>query len=251
MNERTEIAPSAPHPARLALVKYYADGNVQALRGVSLEIHASESVAITGPSGCGKSTLLHLLGGLDRPTHGEVYFRGEALAQLDLDRFRARQVGFVFQSFYLMPTLSAIENIQIPMFEMGWPPDERLKRATELIESVGLGHRPKHRPSQLSVGERQRVAIARALGNNPSLLLADEPTGNLDTKSQDEIIQLLHRLRAERAYARNRHPQPRGCQSGRPPNSDARRPGASFRVADRKLARAMTELHEATAASDR
>ncbi len=129
---------------------------------MSLEIHASESVAITGPSGCGKSTLLHLLGGLDRPTHGEVYFRGEALAQLDLDRFRARQVGFVFQSFYLMPALSAIENIQIPMFEMGWPPDERLKRATELIESVGLGHRPKHRPSQLSVGGRQRVAIARS-----------------------------------------------------------------------------------------
>jgi ABC-type lipoprotein export system ATPase subunit len=198
MNERSETGANAPVLRAEALVKYYADGNVQALRGASLEISGSESVAITGPSGCGKSTLLHLLGGLDRPTAGEVYFRGQPLAQLNLDRFRAQQVGFVFQSFYLMPTLSAIENIQIPMFEMGWPPRERLKRAAELIEQVGLGHRRGHRPSQLSVGERQRVAIARALGNDPSLLLADEPTGNLDSKSQDEIIDLLHRLRAER-----------------------------------------------------
>jgi ABC-type lipoprotein export system ATPase subunit len=198
MNERPEIGASAPILHAEALGKYYIDGNVQALRGVSLKINASESIAVTGPSGCGKSTLLHLLGGLDRPTQGEVYFRGQPLARIGLDRFRARHVGFVFQSFYLMPTLSAIENIQIPMFEMEWTPRERLKRAAELIEQVGLGHRPTHRPSQLSVGERQRVAIARALGNNPSLLLADEPTGNLDSKSQDEIIQLLHRLRAER-----------------------------------------------------
>jgi ABC-type lipoprotein export system ATPase subunit len=180
------------------LVKYYPDGHVQALRGVSLQIEASESVAITGPSGCGKSTLLHLLGGLDRPTEGEVFFREEPLAKLDIDAFRAHQVGFVFQSFYLMPTLTALENIQIPMFEGPWPPRERGERALRLIEEIGLADRRDHRPGQLSVGQRQRVAIARALANDPRLLLADEPTGNLDSKSQDEIIQLLHRLRDER-----------------------------------------------------
>jgi ABC-type lipoprotein export system ATPase subunit len=180
------------------LVKYYPDGHVQALRGVSLEIKTSESVAITGPSGCGKSTLLHLLGGLDRPTEGEVFFRDKALSKLDLDDFRAHQVGFVFQSFYLLPTLTALENIQIPMFEGSWPPRERAERASRLIEEVGLADRRDHHPSQLSSGQRQRIAIARALANDPCLLLADEPTGNLDSKSQDEIIQLLHRLRDER-----------------------------------------------------
>jgi ABC-type lipoprotein export system ATPase subunit len=194
-----------PAPARestilraLGLEKYYPDGNVQALRGVSLQIEASESVAITGPSGCGKSTLLHLLGGLDRPTAGEVFFREEPLSKLDIDAFRAHQVGFVFQSFYLMPTLTALENIQIPMFEGPWPPRERGERALRLIEEIGLSERRDHRPGQLSVGQRQRVAIARALANDPQLLLADEPTGNLDSKSQDEIIHLLHRLRDER-----------------------------------------------------
>jgi putative ABC transport system ATP-binding protein len=190
-----------PGPAILraeALAKYYPDGSVHALRGVTLQITESESVAITGPSGCGKSTLLHLLGGLDRPTEGEVFFRDKALAQLDIDEFRARHVGFVFQQFFLMPTLTAVENIQIPMFEAPWPPRERAKRAARLIEEVGLADRSDHRPSQLSVGQRQRIAIARALANDPSLLLADEPTGNLDSKSQDEIIQLLDRLRQER-----------------------------------------------------
>jgi ABC-type lipoprotein export system ATPase subunit len=180
------------------LVKYYPDGHVQALRGVTLHIEASESVAITGPSGCGKSTLLHLLGGLDRPTQGEVFFREEPLTKLDIDAFRAHQVGFVFQSFYLMPTLTALENIQIPMFEGPWAPRERAERALRLIEEIGLADRRDHRPGQLSVGQRQRVAIARALANDPQLLLADEPTGNLDSKSQDEIIHLLHRLRDER-----------------------------------------------------
>jgi ABC-type lipoprotein export system ATPase subunit len=180
------------------LVKYYPDGHVQALRGVSLQIEASESVAITGPSGCGKSTLLHLLGGLDRPTQGEVLFREEPLSKLDLDAFRAHRVGFVFQSFYLMPTLTALENIQIPMFEGPWPPRQRGERALRLIEEIGLADRRDHRPGQLSVGQRQRIAIARALANDPQLLLADEPTGNLDSKSQDEIIHLLHRLRDER-----------------------------------------------------
>ena len=180
------------------LVKYYTDGHVQALRGVSLEINTSESVAITGPSGCGKSTLLHVLGGLDRPTQGDVYFRDKPLSKLDIDDFRAHQVGFVFQSFYLMPTLTALENVQIPMFEGPWSPRERVERAVRLIKEVGLADRSSHRPSQLSVGQRQRIAIARSLANDPCLLLADEPTGNLDSKSQDEIIQLLHRLRDQR-----------------------------------------------------
>jgi ABC-type lipoprotein export system ATPase subunit len=198
MSERGESNPGAPLLRAQALDKYYPDGHVQALRGVSLEIAAAESVAITGPSGCGKSTLLHLLGGLDRPTTGDVFFRGKALSQLDIDAFRARQVGFVFQSFYLMPTLTALENVQIPMFEGPWAPGERTQRAERLIEEVGLTDRRSHRPSQLSVGQRQRVAIARSLANDPCLVLADEPTGNLDSNSQDEIIRLLHRLRDSR-----------------------------------------------------
>jgi putative ABC transport system ATP-binding protein len=180
------------------LDKHYTDGNVQALRRVSLRINAAESVAITGPSGCGKSTLLHLLGGLDRPDQGEVYYRDKPLSQLDIDNYRAQEVGFVFQSFYLMATLTALENIQIPMFEGTRSPRERIQQAERLIDEVSLSHRRSHHPDRLSVGERQRVAIARALANDPSLLLADEPTGNLDSKSQDEIIHLLHRLRAER-----------------------------------------------------
>jgi ABC-type lipoprotein export system ATPase subunit len=180
------------------LVKYYADGNVKALQGVSIKIDVAESVAITGPSGCGKSTLLHLLGGLDRPTEGEVFYRGQPLARLDIDQYRAREIGFVFQAFHLMPTLTTVENVQIPMFEAPWSRSERIERAERLIKEVGLGHRLTHRPSQLSIGERQRVAIARALANDPSLLLADEPTGNLDSKNQEEVIHLLRQLQQER-----------------------------------------------------
>jgi len=180
------------------LVKHYSDGNVKALQGVSLKIDVAESVAITGPSGCGKSTLLHLLGGLDRPTEGEVFYRGKPLAQLDIDQYRAREIGFVFQAFHLMPTLTTVENVQIPMFEAPWTRRERVERALRLVKEVGLAHRQNHRPSQLSIGERQRVAIARALANDPSLLLADEPTGNLDSTNQEEIIHLLHQLRQER-----------------------------------------------------
>jgi ABC-type lipoprotein export system ATPase subunit len=198
MSDQPATAHDAPILRADGLAKYYPDGHVQALRGVSLQIEPSESVAITGPSGCGKSTLLHLLGGLDRPTQGEVFFREEPLSKLDIDAFRAHQVGFVFQTFYLMPTLTALENIQIPMFEGPWPPRQRGERALRLIEEVGLADRRDHRPGQLSVGQRQRIAIARALANDPQLLLADEPTGNLDSKSQDEIIHLLHRLRDER-----------------------------------------------------
>jgi ABC-type lipoprotein export system ATPase subunit len=180
------------------LVKHYADGDVQALRGVSLAIEAGEFVAITGPSGCGKSTLLHLLGGLDRATAGEVQFRCQPLSRLDIDEYHARQVGFVFQSFHLMPTLTAVENVQIPMFEGPRPRGERAAYAADLLEEVGLGHRKSHRPGQLSVGERQRVAIARALANDPVVLLADEPTGNLDSKSQDEVLRLLGQIRERR-----------------------------------------------------
>ncbi len=181
------------------LVRVYPDGDVQALRGVSLAVTRGESVAITGPSGCGKSTLLHLLGGLDRPTSGEVRFEGTPLGALDLDGFRARKIGFVFQSFHLLPTLSALENVQVPMFEAPWPRLERVERATRLLDEVGLGHRRHHSPTKLSVGERQRVAIARALANEPVLLLADEPTGNLDSVSQSEVLGLLARLRKDRS----------------------------------------------------
>jgi ABC-type lipoprotein export system ATPase subunit len=180
------------------LVKTYPDGDVKAVRGASLAIAGGEFAAITGPSGCGKSTLLHLLGGLDRPDSGEVFFEGEPLGSLDLDAFRARRLGFVFQSFHLVPTLTALENVQVPMFEAQWPRSERAGRAGRLLDDVGLSPRANHLPRRLSVGERQRVAIARALANGPSLLLADEPTGNLDSKAQAEVLALLGRLRRER-----------------------------------------------------
>ncbi len=173
---------------------------------------ASESVAITGPSGCGKSTLLHLLGGLDRPTEGEVYFREEPLSKLDIDDFRAHQVGFVFQSFYLMPTLTALENIQIPMFEGPWSPRER-GRASIAADRGGRsgGQRAITAPASSRSASASASRSRERSPTTPNLLLADEPTGNLDSKSQDEIIQLLHRLRDERQpHARDRHAQPRG-----------------------------------------
>jgi putative ABC transport system ATP-binding protein len=181
------------------VVRVYPDGDVHALKGVSLAVNAGESVAVTGPSGCGKSTLLHILGGLDRPTEGSVEYDGRPLQAMDLDDYRARQVGFVFQSFHLLPTLTALENVQVPMFEAPWPRAERAKRADSLIAEVGMGHRRDQYPGRLSVGERQRVAIARALANEPRVLLADEPTGNLDSVNQDEVLKLLDRLRRERS----------------------------------------------------
>ncbi len=177
------------------LTKTYPDGDVQAVRGVSLNVEQNEAIAIMGPSGCGKSTLLNLLGGLDRPTEGEIYFRGTPLSRIDRDQYRAREIGFIFQSFHVLSTLSAVENVQVPMFETTLDHRQRAERAEALIEQVGLAHRRNHRPMQLSVGERQRVAIARALANEPSLLLADEPTGNLDSRSQNEVLQLLDDLR--------------------------------------------------------
>ncbi|CAN5633126.1 ABC transporter ATP-binding protein [soil metagenome] len=181
------------------LVKCYPDGDVKAVRGVSIDLFEGNFLAITGPSGCGKSTLMHLLGGLDRPDSGEVYFDGQPLSTLDLDSFRARRVGFVFQSFHLIPTLNAIENVQVPMFESDFSRSERFDRARTLLDEVGLSNRLNHRPRRLSVGERQRVAIARALSNEPMILLADEPTGNLDSASEAEILALLDRLRRERS----------------------------------------------------
>jgi putative ABC transport system ATP-binding protein len=180
--------------------KTYPDGHVHALNGVGLGIREAEYVAITGPSGCGKSTLLNLLGALDRPDAGEIYFRGEPLStRRDLDGLRARQIGFVFQSFFLLPTLTARENVQIPMFE--GPPlsvRERAVKAEALLQLVGMGGRAGHRPTQLSVGERQRVALARALANDPALLLADEPTGNLDSENAEKVLDLFDTLRRDR-----------------------------------------------------
>jgi putative ABC transport system ATP-binding protein len=170
---------------------------VQALRGVTFDVHPGEWVAVVGPSGCGKSTLLNLLGAIDRPTRGTVRIGGQDVGAMD-DRtattFRLHHVGFVFQRFYLMPTLSARENVELPMAEAKVPRADREARARELLAYVGLGARERHRPTQLSGGEQQRVAIARALANRPALLLADEPTGELDARTGQEIIQLFRRL---------------------------------------------------------
>lgn len=185
-------------PAKIPLItlqnvgKTYRDGNVAALREVSLKIEEREFLSIMGPSGCGKSTLLHLLGGLDRPTEGRVLYRGKTLGDgIELDRFRAESIGFVFQSFYLLPNLTSLENVQIPMFEGKLGLADRVARARELLELVGLAERIGHLPHQLSIGQRQRVAIARALANNPSLILADEPTGSLDSQSGCDVLDLL------------------------------------------------------------
>lgn len=173
---------------------------VHAVRSVSLEIEAGEYVAIVGPSGCGKSTLLHLIGAIDRPTSGAVLVDGLDLAALgdkEATAFRLRTVGFVFQRFYLMPMLSAAENIELPMAEAGAPRALREARVHELLGYVGLADRAHHRPAQLSGGEQQRVAIARALVNRPRLLLADEPTGELDAQTGTEIIDLFRRVHAD------------------------------------------------------
>lgn len=177
----------------------YDDGSVQALTDVSLSISRGEYLAIMGPSGSGKSTLLNLLGTLDQPTSGDIVFEGRPINELsDPDRFRASTLGFVFQSFYLLPTLTALENVQIPMFESSLGARQRAEKAAELLSLVGMSHRSSHLPAKLSVGERQRVAIARALANDPKLLLADEPTGNLDTPSGNVVLDLFDRLHQER-----------------------------------------------------
>jgi putative ABC transport system ATP-binding protein len=172
-------------------------GEVTALRGVSLQVAAGEYVAIVGPSGSGKSTLLTLLGGLDLPTRGTVAILGTSLGSLPdraLTRLRLERIGFVFQRFHLLPVLTARENVELPMAEMGVAPAVRRARADDLLAYVGLADRAGHRPTQLSGGEMQRVAIARALANRPAILLADEPTGELDAATGREILALFRRL---------------------------------------------------------
>ncbi|HEX5688929.1 MAG TPA: ABC transporter ATP-binding protein, partial [Roseiflexaceae bacterium] len=175
------------------LTKLYGDtGQVRALDNVDLVIHAGELIAVVGPSGSGKSTLLHLLGALDLATSGDVIVNGQSLAAVrDLDRFRSQTVGFIFQTHNLIPTLTARENVEVPLFETRLSRAQRSERAEELLASVGLAQRVDFLPNQLSGGERQRVAIARALANRPAIVLADEPTGNLDTQTTAEIMALL------------------------------------------------------------
>jgi putative ABC transport system ATP-binding protein len=170
---------------------------IHAVNGVSLAIYGGEYVAVAGPSGCGKSTLLNLIGAIDRPTAGTVSIQGrrvDAMSDREATRFRLLHIGFVFQRFYLMPTLTARENVELPMAEAGKSKSERRLRARELLAYVGLERRERHRPPQLSGGEQQRVAIARALANQPALLLADEPTGELDARTGADVIGLFGRL---------------------------------------------------------
>ena len=179
------------------LTKIYGSGEtaVRALDGLSVEVQTGEFVAVMGPSGCGKSTLLNMLGALDQPTEGTVWVAGEDLSKLkDVDRFRARTVGFVFQLHNLLPTMTAQENVEVPLQGQINSRKERKERAAHLMELVGLTDRRDHLPGQLSGGQRQRVAIARSLANSPSLILADEPSGALDSHSSDEILTLLAEL---------------------------------------------------------
>src|SRR5687767_12357223 len=184
----------------IGLKKEYDDGQVQALRGVDFRIQQGEFVAIVGPSGSGKSTLLQMLGALDHPSAGTLKYRGGSLAERDLASYRAQEIGFIFQAFHLLPTFTALENVQIPMFETRRSTAERKQRAIDLLKAVGLETRLHHFPAQLSGGERQRVAIARSLANGASVLLADEPTGNLDSENADLILDLLVGLRREQNF---------------------------------------------------
>ena len=179
---------------------HMGDELVHAVRGVSLDVDDGDYLAVVGPSGCGKSTLLNLLGGIDRPSGGSVEIGGDRVDRMrdaDATRFRLLRVGFVFQRFYLMPALTALENVELPLAEAKVTRRERLVRARELLAYVGLAARLDHRPAQLSGGEQQRVAIARALANRPRLLLADEPTGELDAHTGAEMIALLGRVNAD------------------------------------------------------
>ena len=205
MTGRTPGLESASPPITLSAREVRRDYRlgaeiVHAVRGVSLDVAEGEYAAIVGPSGCGKSTMLNLLGAIDRPDGGSVTIRGQDVARMrdrEATRFRLEHIGFVFQRFHLMPALSAGENVELPMAEAGVSKAERRRRTAELLAYVGLGARERHRPSELSGGEQQRVAIARALANRPALLLADEPTGELDAKTGADVIALLERLNAD------------------------------------------------------
>ncbi len=183
----------------VSLTREYIMGGepLTVLRGVDLSVNHGEIVCVMGPSGSGKSTLLNIVGGLDRPTAGSVIIDGEDLAAMDDERlavYRRQQVGFVFQSFNLIPTMTARRNVELPLVFAGISPELRGERAAAALESVGLGHRIDHRPTELSGGEQQRVAVARAVVNEPSIMLADEPTGNLDTRTGLEILELMRQM---------------------------------------------------------
>jgi putative ABC transport system ATP-binding protein len=173
---------------------------IHALRGVSIQIERAEYVAIMGPSGSGKSTLMNLIGCLDTPNEGEYWLNGLLVSQMSDDalaRVRNKEIGFVFQTFNLLPRATALHNVELPLVYAGVPADERKRRAREALERVQLGNRVDHRPNELSGGQRQRVAIARALVNNPSILLADEPTGNLDSQTSEEIMKVFEALASQ------------------------------------------------------
>src|SRR5213594_2596677 len=183
------------------ITKDYVMGEevVHALRGVTLQIHRNEYIAIMGPSGSGKSTLMNMLGCLDTPTSGRYEFNGKNVAEMDDDELAAvrnREIGFVFQTFNLLPRSTSLRNVELPLIYAGIEPERRLERATQVLTDVGLGDRIHHKPNELSGGQRQRVAIARALVNGPSILLADEPTGNLDSKTSVEVMAIFQELNA-------------------------------------------------------
>ena len=171
--------------------------DVPALKGITLQVEKGEFVAITGPSGCGKSTFMHLIGCLDRPTSGDIYIGNVKVSTLDDDALasiRNKMIGFVFQSFNLLPRLTAEKNVELPLYYYGVKRELREQKALEMLDTVGLKNRATHRPTEISGGERQRIAIARALVNNPSIMLADEPTGNLDTKTSEDIMKVFQQL---------------------------------------------------------